>query len=154
MFKDGKVGGEPSEYPFIVYNPHYLRRAHQMLDNSPWLREAWSNPVFLNEDDAHAKGISDGDTVRVYNQFGATLRTASLLQTIMPGCVAIPHGAWLDFDEDKQIDRAGCDNMLVGNVTAGMGTSGYNNFNCNYERYDGEALTPDCELPQRIVELA
>ena len=154
MFKDGKVGGEASEYPFVVYNPHYLRRAHQMLDNSPWMREAWSNPVFLNEDDAHAKGISDGDTVRIYNQFGATLRQASLLQTIMPGCVALPHGAWLDFDEDEGVDRAGCDNMLVGSITAGMGTAGYNNFNCNYELYTGEALKPDCELPQRIVDLA
>jgi anaerobic dimethyl sulfoxide reductase subunit A len=154
MFKDGNVGGEASEYPFVVYNPHYLRRAHQMMDNAPWLREAWSNPVFLNEDDARVKGISDGDTVRLYNQFGSTLRTASLLQTLMPGCVALPHGAWLDYDEGKQLDRAGCDNMLCGSTTAGMGTSGYNNFNCNYELYTGEALTPDCELPQRIVDLA
>ena len=153
MFQGGQIGGQPSEYPFIVYNPHYLRRAHPVLDNSPWLRETWPNPVFLNEDDAKAKGIANGNTVRIYNQHGQVLRQASLLQTIMPGCVGLPHGAWLDWDEDKQLDRAGHDNVLCGGVTSGMGTSGYNNFNCNYELYD-EELVADCDLPLRTVELA
>ena len=35
-----------------------------------------------------------------------------------------------------------------------IATSTYNNYNCNYEKYDGEALVPDCELPQRAVEVA
>ena len=34
-----------------------------------------------------------------------------------------------------------------------MGTSGYNNYNCDFERYEGEALPADCTLPQRIVSL-
>ncbi len=153
MFADRVIGGEPSEYPFIVYNPHYLRRAHGVLDNLPWLREAWANPVFLNASDAAAKGVADGDTVRVYNAHGATLRTASVTEILMPGCVGLPHGAWMDFDEDEGVDRAGMDNMLCGTVASGMGTSGYNNYNCNFEKYEGEALVPDCELPQRIVEL-
>ena len=154
MFADGVIGGEKSAYPFIIYNPHYLRRAHPVLDNEPWLREAWPNPVFINASDAEAKGISDGDTIRVFNAHGATLRTASVLEGIMPGCVGLPHGAWLDYDEELGLDKAGTDNVLCGNVTSGMGTSGYNNYNCDYELYDGEELTPDCELPQRIVELA
>ncbi|WP_281653928.1 molybdopterin-dependent oxidoreductase [Eggerthella sinensis] len=152
-FADGAIGGEASVYPFIVYNPHYLRRAHPVLDNEPWLREAWPNPVFVNASDAAAKGIADGDTVRVYNAHGATLRTASVTEIIMPGCVGLPHGAWLDYDEDEGIDHAGTDNVLCGTVTSGMGTSGYNNYNCNYERYEGAALVADCALPQRIVEL-
>ena len=152
-FVDGVVGGEPSAYPFVVYNPHYLRRAHPVLDNAPWLREAWPNPVFLNASDAAAKGVSDGDTVRVFNAHGATLRTASVTEIVMPGCVGLPHGAWLDYDEEAGIDRAGTDNVLCGTVTSGMGTSGYNNYNCDFERYDGEALAADCTLPQRIVSL-
>ncbi len=97
--------------------------------------------------------MADGDTVRVYNAHGATLRTASVTEILMPGCVGLPHGAWMDFDEDEGVDRAGMDNMLCGTVASGMGTSGYNNYNCNFEKYEGEALVPDCELPQRIVEL-
>lgn len=154
MFADAQVGGNPSDYPFIVYNPHYLRRAHQMCDDEPWLREAWPNPVFLNESDATAKGIKDGDTVRIFNTNGAVLRQASLLQTIMPGCVGLPHGAWLDYDETADVDKAGTDNALIGKAVFGMAPSGYNNFNCNYELYKGDALEADCDLPQRIVELA
>lgn len=148
--REGMVG----EYPFIVYNPHYLRRAHQIGDNMPWLRETWPNPVFLNTSDAAAKGIKTGDTVKVFNAHGAVLRTASVSDILMPGCVGLPHGAWLDYDEDNKIDRAGADNVLCGGVTSGMGTSGYNNYNCDFALYDGASLQPDCELPQRIVDLA
>ena len=154
MFEGGVIGAAPSAYPYIVYNPHYLRRAHPVLDNAPWLREAWSNPVFLNEDDAAAKGIKNGDTVRVFNAHGAVLRQASLTQILMPGCVGLPHGAWLDWDDDKKLDKAGHDNVLCGSVTGGMGTSGYNNYTCDYELYDGEPLKLDCELEPRIVEFA
>ena len=99
------------------------------------------------------KGIAEGDTVRVFNAHGATLRTASVTEIIMPGCVGLPHGAWLDYDEEAGLDRAGTDNVLCGTVTSGMGTSGYNNYNCDFERYDGEALVADCLLPQRIVSV-
>jgi len=151
-FAGSQIGNDKAEYPFIMYNPHYLRRAHPVLDNAPWLREAWPNPVFINASDAAEKGISNGDTVRVYNEHGATLRTASVLETLMPGCVALPHGAWLDYDESEGVDRAGTDNVLCGPVTSGMGTSGYNNYNCNYELYEKTELTPDAELPPRVIE--
>ena len=72
----------------------------------------------------------------------------------MPGCVGIPHGARLDYDAAEGIDRGGMDNILCGSVTSGMGTSGYNNYNCNFEKYDGEAIVPDCERPVRTVEVA
>ncbi len=152
-FKDGIIGGEPGEYPFIVYNPHYLRRSHSVFDNCPWLRETWPNPVFLNKEDAKAKGIKTGDTVKVYNAHGAILRTASLTGIIMPGCVGVPHGSWIDYDDENQVDRGGADNVLCGPVISGMGVTGYNNYNCNYGLYDGEPLVPDVEKPQRIIEL-
>jgi anaerobic dimethyl sulfoxide reductase subunit A len=138
-FQDGKIGGERGDYPFLVYNPHYLRRAHSVLDNVKILRDTWKNPVFLNREDAEKKGIKDGDPVRVYNPYGAILRTASLTDTLMPGCVGVPHGSWVDYDEENQIDRGGADNVLCGPVVSGMGVSGYNSYNCNYELYREKA---------------
>ena len=38
------------------------------------------------------------------------------------------------------------DSFLCGSVTSGMGTSGYNNYNCTFEKYDGTALEPDYDL--------
>lgn len=141
------------EYPFLCTNPHYYRTAHSSMDNVMWLCEAWTRPVFLNASDAEAKGVVDGDTVRVFNQFGSVLRQATLLETLMPGQVALPHGAWIDLDENEENDLAGADNVLCGTVGDGMTVSGYNNYNVDFEKYDGEPIVPDYERPQRIVEL-
>lgn len=141
------------EYPYLVYNPHYYRRSHSVYDNVTWLREAWPNPVFISAQDAADKGIQTGDDVVVYNAYGKIVRTASVLQTLMPGMVGLPHGAWVDLDESEEYDLAGADNMLCGPTVSGMAVSGYNNYNCNFEKYTGEALMPDCELPQRVIEL-
>lgn len=150
-FKDGKIGGEKGDYPFIMYNPHYLRRSHSVFDNCPWLRETWANPVFVSREDAKAKGISDGDTVLISTPAGKGLRRAAVLDILLPGVVGVPHGAWVDVDEKTGIDRAGSDNYLIGAEYGGFGVSGYNNQICNIEKYTGDALEPDCEWPQLIV---
>lgn len=151
-FKDGNIDGEKGEYPYLVYNPHYYRRSHSVFDNVPWLREACPNPVFISAADAAEKGIVTGDTVLVYNKWGKILRQASVVETMMPGMVGVPHGAWIDLDEETGIDRGGCDNVLCGPITSNMPVAGYNNYNCNFEKYTGEALVPDCEKPQKTYE--
>ena len=150
-FKDGKIGGEKGDYPFLMFNPHYLRRSHSVFDNCPWLRETWGNPVFLNRSDAEGLGIAEGDTVLISTPAGKALRKACLMDVLVPGQVGVPHGAWVDVDEETQIDHAGSDNWLIVPDFSGMGVSGYNNLNCNVEKYDGEALEDDCKLPARFV---
>jgi anaerobic dimethyl sulfoxide reductase subunit A len=140
-------------HPFQVTNPHYLRRCHTTFDNISWLREAFASPVFINVSDAKTKGVADGDTVLVSNQYGKTLRIASLTERLMPGVLALPHGAWVDIDEGTGIDKAGSDNVLCGPVCTGAGISGYNTTLVNFEKYNGAALDPDYTWPQRIIEL-
>lgn len=151
-FANGKVDGEKGEFPFLMYNPHYLRRSHSVFDNCPWLRETWENPVFLSREDAEAKGIAEGDTVLITTPAGQGLRRAALMDVLMPGVVGVPHGAWVDVDEETGIDRAGSDNYLIGAEFGGMGVSGYNNQICNIEKYTGEKLGRDCDLPARWSE--
>lgn len=141
---------EKGEYPYQIYNPHYLRRGHTVFDNVPWLREAAKNPVFINAEDAAAKGVKDGDVVMIYNQNGKVLRHASITKRMMPGCIALPHGTWMEFDENG-VDRSGSDNVLCAPVATGTGVSGYNTNLVNFEKYDGE-LEEDCLWPQRIIE--
>lgn len=138
-FVDGKLDGEKGAYPYLLYNPHYLRRSHTVFDNCSWLREAWKNPVFLNEKDAKEKQIENGDRVLVWTKYGSVLRQACVMETLMPGIVGLPHGAWSDYDEKTGIDRGGSDNMLTGNDIYGMGVTGYNNCNCNFTKYEGDA---------------
>lgn len=141
------------EYPYQVSNPHYLRRTHSLMDEVPWLREAWSNPVFLNREDAEKKGIKDGDTVLVWNTHGKVVRRASISDLTIPGMVEIPHGTWIDMDEKNGIDRAGTDNILCGHTTSNMGISGYNNYVCNFKKYEGEPLLPDHLKPMQVAKV-
>ena len=107
---ENKVRGP---YPFQLTHAHYLRRAHTDLDNLPWLREAMTNPVFINKDDAAAKGIVDGDVILVRNDNGSFIRPATLTRLIMPGVIVIPHGAEVKIDEATGIDKGGADNILT-----------------------------------------
>ncbi len=142
--------GTKGEYPYQVYNPHYLRRSHTVFDNVQWLRETWPNPVFLSSVDAAEKGISTGDTVLLTSPHGKCLRKASITHRLMPGVVGLPHGAWVNVDEKTGIDRAGSDNYLTGQVQSGQGTSGWNTCICNLEKYN-EALPEDIDVEMRIV---
>ncbi|MFB6468109.1 molybdopterin-dependent oxidoreductase [Cytobacillus sp. Hz8] len=139
------------KYPFQVFNPHYLRRSHSTLDNVPQLREAWPNPVYISKKDAKEIGIKDGETVLLSNEYGKSLRPAKVVETLMPGVVALPHGAWVDIDE-KGIDHAGADNYLVGHIPTGLGASGFNSARCDVEKWDGEPLEEDVKWPQRIIK--
>lgn len=142
---------EKGKYPFQLFNPHYLRRSHTVFDNVPWLREAMPNPVFISGADAKELNIKDGDTVLIYNDHGKILRPAEVTETLLPGTVGLPHGAWPEIDEEEGIDRAGADNILTAPTPTGLGTSGWNTVVCNMEKYKGEPLVEDAKWEQRII---
>lgn len=149
-FKDfsAQVKGD---YPLQVINPHYLRRSHSILNNIPWLREAWPNPVFISAKDAEERGIKEGETVLIKSSHGKTLRPAHVTECLTPGVVALPHGAWVEMDEQNQVDKAGSDNMLTGPIPTGQGIGGWNSTLCQVEKWTGEPLVEDSKWPLRIV---
>ncbi len=130
------------DYPFQCYNPHYMRFANGVFGNTMMLASILEHPVFMNNEDATALGIEDGDTVLVSSRYGSVLRHASLSPLTMPGCVGLPNGAWTQFDENG-VDAAGAVNSLTGSVCVGMGTAGYNTLNVKVEPYAGAALRAD-----------
>lgn len=145
--------GVKSKYPYQLFTPHYLRRAHAALDNLPWLREAHTNSVYLNSEDASNKEIKDGDTVVLFNDYGKVLRNAIVTERLVPGIVCQPHGGWLDLDENTGIDSGGAENCLTRGYTTVSGVSGFNSCLLDFEKYDGPELISDCLKPQRIINL-
>jgi anaerobic dimethyl sulfoxide reductase subunit A len=139
-----------SEYPLQLYNIHYLRRAHTCYDNMQWLQEAFVNPVFINASDGRQRGIQDGDTVVVQSRYGKTLRRAQLMEGMMPGTVALPHGPHSDLDEsnpDDIIDRGGNEQILYGPVHSNYypHLNGYNSVLVEVAKYAGEPIPWDYE---------
>lgn len=151
-YKDSFVDWEnkvKGPYPVQMTHLHYMRRAHTDLDNVPWLREAFVNPVFINKQDAAERGIKTGDTVRVFNENGEFIRPASVTRTVMPGVIIVPHGASARIDRETGIDLSGADNMLTAsNRTTTPFLNGWNSNLVQYEKYEGSIeLIPDCEMP-------
>jgi anaerobic dimethyl sulfoxide reductase subunit A len=89
-----------------------LHRVHSTHDNNDWLEEAFPQRVFVNPQDACARGIEDGDRVKVFNQRGATLLLCRVTPRILPGVVDIPQGAWYKPDRHGE-DQGGCVNVLT-----------------------------------------
>jgi len=102
------------KYPLQLITTHFKRRAHTQFDNVPWLRELLPQAMLINPVDAQARGISDGDMVRVFNDRGTLVILAKVTERILPGVVDIPQGAWFEPDE-AGVDRGGCANVLTRN---------------------------------------
>jgi anaerobic dimethyl sulfoxide reductase subunit A len=109
---ESPFGPEAERYPLQAMGHHYMGRVHSTHDNVDWLQEAFPQRVFLNALDARARGIVDGDRVKVYNQRGATILPCRVTNRILPGVVNIPQGAWWTPDE-QGVDRRGSVNVLT-----------------------------------------
>ncbi|AOM83570.1 molybdopterin-dependent oxidoreductase [Salisediminibacterium beveridgei] len=142
---------EKGDYPLQVINPHYLRRAHTIFDNNPWLREAWPNEVYVAAADAKERGVKDGDTVKITSKHGETLRIAHVTERLMPGVVGLMHGAWVEIDPETGIDRAGSDNILTGSIPTGQAISGWNSVIGDFEKWEGTPLKEDKYWEPRTV---
>ena len=103
---------EAEACPLQVIGHHTLHRVHSTHDNNDWLEEAFPQRVFLNPLDAEARGIADGDEVRVFNARGAVRLSCRITPRILPGVVDIPQGAWWTPDERGE-DRRGNVNVLT-----------------------------------------
>jgi anaerobic dimethyl sulfoxide reductase subunit A len=82
------------------------------MANVDWLQEAFPQRVFINPVDAAARGLADGDEVRVFNDRGALILPCRITPRIMPGVVDIPQGAWWQPDENG-VDRGASVNVLT-----------------------------------------
>ena len=60
------------------------------------LYELVTRPAVLtvHPEDAHPRGIGEGDRVRVFNDLGAVTCIASVSPTVRPGIVSLPKGLW------------------------------------------------------------
>lgn len=137
-------------YPLQMYNKHYWRRSHSEFDNVLPLRELFPQEFNMNPIDAEARGIKDGDMVKITSSEGSSIRRVCLTERIMPGVTNLPHGAWTEFDDELGVDKAGSDNYLEAPVPTVEGHSGFNSQIVQVEKWDGPRLLPDSQWPQRI----
>ena len=109
-----EMPGDPlqEKYPLQCIGHHYKGRTHSSYGNSPWLKEAHPQVVWINPADAKARGIENDDVVHVYNDRGTIELKAKVTPRIMPGVLSVPQGAWWRPGSDG-VDRGGNINTLT-----------------------------------------
>jgi biotin/methionine sulfoxide reductase len=147
-------------YPLHLISNQPRSRLHSQLDCGEVSRRAkvaGREPVWLHPDDAAARGIANGDVVRIYNARGACLAGAVLTEAIRPGVVQLATGAWfdpLDAAEIGSLDKHGNPNVL----TLDKGTSKLAQCSVaqtvlvQVERFDGEPPPITVFEPPAVVE--
>jgi anaerobic dimethyl sulfoxide reductase subunit A len=118
------VAGD-ARHPLRLVSPKSRARTHSIHANQPVLSRADRDDVWINTADAAARGIADGQRVRVFNDRGATILPARVTDRIAPGVVSIKEGAWFTPDADGT-DTRGCANVLCSERAAPSGASTYN----------------------------
>jgi biotin/methionine sulfoxide reductase len=93
--------GSPTavRFPLYLVANQPATRLHSQLDfgaTSLASKIQGREPVRLHPQDAAARGIRDGDIVRLHNERGACLAGAVLSEALRPGVVQLATGAWYD----------------------------------------------------------
>jgi anaerobic dimethyl sulfoxide reductase subunit A len=112
-------------HPLQLCTPKSRARTHSIHGNQEVLARADRDDVWLHTADAAARGIADGQRVRVFNDRGATVLPAKVTDRIAPGVVSIREGAWFTPDE-RADDGKGCANVLTDDRSAPSGATTYN----------------------------
>jgi biotin/methionine sulfoxide reductase len=108
------LGNAPEGALHLISNQP-ARKLHSQLDLGSYSRAgkvAQREPARLNPKDARARGIRDGQVIRLRSARGACLAGAVISEDVAEGVVQMSTGAWLDLDADG-VDRHGNVNVLT-----------------------------------------
>ncbi|MBN9081463.1 MAG: biotin transporter BioY [Rhizobiales bacterium 62-17] len=113
-------------------------------------------PVRMHPRDAAARGLAEGDLVKVSNDRGACLAIAALTEAVMPGVVQLATGAWFDpwkSGTPEAIELNGNPNVLTPDHGTSRLSQGPSPNACLVEitRYAGEAPQVRAYQPPEFV---
>jgi biotin/methionine sulfoxide reductase len=111
--------------PLMLIANQPTTRLHSQLDFGGYSSEAKQRGrevARMHPDDAAARGISDGDIIRIFNARGACLASVHVTDGIRRGVVQLPTGAWYD-PADPEEDMPLCVHGNPNVLTRDVGTS-------------------------------
>ncbi|MEE3098335.1 MAG: molybdopterin-dependent oxidoreductase [Pseudomonadota bacterium] len=116
--------GSAGTYPLHLLSNQPKDKLHSQLDGFGPAQEskrAGRGELLMHPEDAAARGLTDGDVVRVFNDRGACLAGLRASDGILRGVTRLPTGAWFDPDlgDPAAPERHGNPNVL----TRDQGTS-------------------------------
>jgi biotin/methionine sulfoxide reductase len=134
------------QFPLLMIANNPRTRLHSQLDVGDYSQASkiqGREPIRLHPDDAAARGISDGDLVRVHHDRGSFLAGAIVSDAVRPRVVQISTGAWYDPIDPSDVDAMclhGNPNTITldtGSSSLAQGSTGQHTL-VEVERWDGE----------------
>jgi biotin/methionine sulfoxide reductase len=149
-----------SEYPLQLVANNPATRLHSQLDGGEYSQASkvqGREPVRINPVDAEARGIADGDVVRLFNSRGSCLAGARVSDAVRPGVVQLSTGAWYDPVDPSDLTSMcghGNPNVLTfdqGTSKLAQGCAGQHAL-VQLERFDGALPRIRAYDPPAVVE--
>jgi len=146
-------------YPLHLVSNQPKTRLHSQFDHGVTSRQnkvKGREPARMNPADAQARGLKDGDLIRVFNDRGACLAGLILSNDIRPGIIQLPTGAWYNPLEPGQIgslELHGNPNVLTqdkGTSQLAQGCAAHSAL-VEVERYEGSDFAVTAFEPPQIV---
>jgi biotin/methionine sulfoxide reductase len=138
-------GDRAQQWPLLLIANNPATRLHSQLDvgaHSQASKVQGREPMRLHPADAAARGIRDGDVVRVFNERGSFLAGARVSDAVRPRVAQISTGAWYDPLDPADVDSLcvhGNPNVLTrdqGSSRLGQGCAGQRAL-VEIERWEG-----------------
>ena len=138
-------GARAEDFPLHLIANQPSTRLHSQLDVGPTSQAgkvAGREAIRIHPADAAARGIADGDVVRVFNDRGACLAGAVVTDDLRERVVQLPTGAWYDPVEDHPtgpLCAHGNPNVLTADVRSSRLSQGCTGQHVlvQVERFDG-----------------
>ncbi|HUI85985.1 MAG TPA: molybdopterin-dependent oxidoreductase [Nitrososphaerales archaeon] len=151
---EGHLSEGAKKYPLQMITPHPKYSFHTHYDaNTAWMGEIPDHrilkegyywwPLRIHPSDAKARGISDGDVVKVFNDRGTVLCIAKVTGRLRPGVVHAYSSAVkfdpLDPADSDSVDKGGCVNRITPNRMMSKNATGFGPNSCLVEvaRWEG-----------------
>lgn len=152
-----------ARHPLVLLANNPATRLHSQLDFGPHStagKVAGREPLRMHPDDAAARGLADGDLVRVFNDRGACLAGLRLDDRLLQGVVQMSTGAWFSPVDDPGGAPVLCTAGNVNVLTPDVGSSGLSQ-GCagaralvEVQRWDGPPPPVASAVPPRSAEVA
>ena len=153
------LGNAGPRWPLHLISNQPKDKLHSQLDHGGFSRTAkikGRTPVAMNPADAEARGLKDGDVVRLFNARGACLGGLKIDPSIRKGVVNMSTGAWYD-PEDASVPNSLCKHGNPNVLTRDKGTSslgqGPSAHTCliEIERFNGPLPEVTAHTPPEII---